>query len=238
MVYSPSFLLPHANQGFLPNIRQTEYAIWLLTTNDSLLVTSSSPYVCARLGWAAKAHVLCQDLTASYFQPRPQMCPRPEPSFWKDMSETRLKKAERKKQQQRQQQNLKGAVHDISGFPFSRRMDVNAERVHWNESIAVTFPLEQLADAKIPHHIPKLTCSPSLLQYRPGLGKTKSQGLPRGRLPAQVPSRLLFAFLQPRKIEAFSSSSLCPMVCLGGSNPFLPSPSTSFSFTKKQNTEI
>lgn len=38
--------------------------------------------------------------------------------------------------------------------------------------------------------------------------------------------------------QAFLSSLLCLMGYLGGSNTFFPSPKTSFSLTKKQNTEF
>lgn len=52
-------------KGSLQIFTRSKQAIWLLTTNDSLLLTSNSLYVWYKgLGHAGNAHAVCQNLTA------------------------------------------------------------------------------------------------------------------------------------------------------------------------------
>lgn len=56
---------------------RSKQAIWLLTTNESLLVTSNLLYVWYKgLGPAGSGCGVCQDLTAAHSYSTPKICPR------------------------------------------------------------------------------------------------------------------------------------------------------------------
>ena len=64
------FCCPIQTNDSIQTFITSKPTIWLLTTNKSLAVTSSSPYVWYKAGLGWKGHAFCQDLTAL-----PSFCP-------------------------------------------------------------------------------------------------------------------------------------------------------------------
>lgn len=78
-IFHTHFCCPMQTKSSFQTFIRSKQAIWLLTTNESLLVTSSFLYVWYKgLGPASSVCAVCQDLTTAHSYSMPEICPRPK----------------------------------------------------------------------------------------------------------------------------------------------------------------
>lgn len=142
-------------KGSFQTFDKSKHAIWLLTTNESLLATFSSLVSGTRLGCAGKAHAFCQDLTAPHFSPCLRFA-----LDWSLLGGHVLDMSEKSRKEK-----TRGCCTWYFRGSFSQKDGSKCRMSQLAHIMSVTFPLEQMVNAKIQYEIPKPICLPYFWQY-------------------------------------------------------------------------